>query len=65
MDSVGLNREECKKFGEKSDRGVMEELEECGKWQWISKNACILRNSQQKIKLDITKQDALLLRPRK
>lgn len=31
VDSVGLKREECKKFGGKSDRGVMEELEECGK----------------------------------
>lgn len=66
MDSVGLNREECKKFGEKSDRGVMEELEECGKGQWISKNACIFKKfSTEDLKLDITKQDALLLRPRK
>lgn len=33
----------------------------------FSKNACILRNSQttENLKLHITKQDALLLRPRK
>lgn len=67
MNSVGLKREECKKFGGKCDGGVREELEEWEKGGAFGHNTCVLRNSQttENLKLKVIKQGEILLRLRK